>query len=233
MTCACDWGSPPLDPHMGPNPHPLAKIHGYSHGACHKWLVSELFHTISGLRQTFFRFLSNWLLTIDKRKNDKIPPMVASWTHNCMVTQLSPTSSESFLGLCVLYMGHFFDVLWEPLLSLQKEIDSPTSNFKQEGSYHARVIWYETTIRAKAISHIRNWTKRIDFFYVHSQYINYNLVLCWLFLISKLINIYYANHFASKDSNVLFNYEIWFPNYFASYFSSNFDITGWAQSVRM
>ena len=147
----CTWG--------------LAKIHG----ACHKWLVSELFHTISGLRQTFFRFLSNWLLTIDKRKKDKIPPMVASWTHNCMVTQLSPTSSESFLGLCVLYKGHFFDVLWEPLLSLQKEIDSPTSNFKQEGSYHARVIWYETTIRAKAISHIRNWTKRIDFFtFIHS-----------------------------------------------------------------
>ena len=46
-------------------------------------------------------------------------------------------------------------------------------------------------------------SKRIDFFYVHSQNINYNLVLCWLFLISKLINIYYANHFASKDSNVL------------------------------
>ena len=36
----CDWGSPPLDPHMGPNPHPLAKNHGYSHGACRKWYTT-------------------------------------------------------------------------------------------------------------------------------------------------------------------------------------------------
>ena len=162
-------GSPPLDPHMGPNPHPLAKIHGYSHWACHKWLVSELFHTISGLRQTFFRFLSNWLLTIDKRKK-KIKyrqwshlEHKTAWWHSSR--QLRPSPFLVF----VCYIWVISSMCYENHCYLCREIDSPTSNFKQEGSYHARVIWYEMTIRAKAISHIRNWTKRIDFFtLIHS-----------------------------------------------------------------
>ena len=97
--------------------------------------------------------------------------MVASWTHNCMVTQVSPTSSESFLGLFVLYMGPFFDVLssqstrtivifakWNEIFNLQSIPHHAVDNFKQEGSYHAH----------KTIFHIRNWTKRIDFFtFIH------------------------------------------------------------------
>ena len=96
-----------------------------------------------------------------KKKKDKIPPMVASWTHNCMVTQFSPTSSESFLGLFVLYMGPFFDVLssrQRERLFFAEWNRFPTTLLKisnRKGSYHAR----------KTISHIRNWTKRIFLFF--------------------------------------------------------------------